>query len=104
MAGIAARVTIASSAASIINFLIYFSSSVERDSSVPHVEQRSNPLMNLGPCLYASAVCDIEHNPKSLRRLPRRLILGNSKAPQGLERAGAFRPRPFSSAAIALGL
>src|SRR5215207_11202388 len=66
MAGMAARATIASSAASIINFLIFFSSSVERDSSVPHVEQRSNPLMNLGPCLYASAVCVVEHDPKSL--------------------------------------
>src|SRR5215212_2650976 len=79
MAGMAARATIASSAASIINFLIFFSSSVERDSSVPHVEQRSNPLMNLGPCLYASAVCAVEHDPKSL--LPRALGMGRHYLP-----------------------
>src|SRR5215217_3215435 len=79
MAGMAARATIAKSAASIINFLIFFSTSVERDSSVPHVEQRSNPLMNLGPCLYASAVCAVEHDPKSL--LPRALGMGRFYSP-----------------------
>src|SRR5215212_9044288 len=86
MAGMAARATIASSAASIINFLIFFSSSVERDSSVPHVEQRSNPLMNLGPCLYDSAVCVVEHDPKRL--LPRALGMGRFYSPSCRE--GSF--------------
>src|SRR5215212_4754617 len=62
------------------------SSSVERDSSVPHVEQRSNPLMNLGPCLYASAVCVVEHDPKSL--LPRALGMGRFYSPSCRE--GSF--------------
>jgi hypothetical protein len=82
----AAKASIAKSAASIINFLIFFSSSVERDSSVPHVEQRSNPLMNLGPCLYASAVCIVEHDPKSL--LPRALGMGRFYSPSCRE--GSF--------------
>src|SRR5215208_6121091 len=74
MAGIAATASIAKSAANSINFFIFYlppSVTPGRDSSVPHVEQQPNPLKNVGPCLYASAVCVGEHNPKS--SLPRAL-------------------------------